>query len=174
MSERAPEAEEHSRAGWDADQAVVALFDTHYRSLTRLVMFLVGDLGRAEQIVQDAFVRMHGIWRQLRGSEEALAYLKQTVISQALASQARRTSAAAVPAPRADGYPRASAPAEPELTAALRALPPAQREALVLRYYADLTETQIAAAMGISTRALGSYLTSGMSSLQTVLAQYPG
>ena len=59
----------------------------------------------------------------------------------------------------------------PAVAAALQALPARQREALVLRYYADLTEAQIASAMGISRAAVTSHTACGLSALSSVLEQ---
>ncbi len=56
----------------NADQAVAVLYDTHYGPLTRLAALLASDEAVAEEIVQDAFVAMHGAWRQLRDSDRAL------------------------------------------------------------------------------------------------------
>ena len=47
----------------DADGALTALYAAHYRSLVRLAAFLLRDPGQAEEVVQDAFVAMHGSWR---------------------------------------------------------------------------------------------------------------
>ncbi len=68
--------------------------------------------------------------------------------------------------------PEAAACPGPSLVAALRSLPALQREALVLRYYADLPESRIALVMGISIRAVNSHLAYGMSCLQAVLGPH--
>ena len=52
--------------GWSADRAVVELYSAHYRSLVRLAALLVRDTPTAEEVVQDAFVAMHGGWQRLR------------------------------------------------------------------------------------------------------------
>ena len=125
--------------GWDADQAVAVLYDTHYCALTRLAALLVLDVAAAEEIVQAAFAAMHGGWRHLRDSDKALAYLLRKVVIGA------RSHHAASPAPpsRQPALPQAGQPpitAPQALVAALHALPARQREALVLRYYAGLPE----------------------------------
>src|SRR5205807_7329660 len=68
-------------AARDADEALVALYTTHYRSLVRLSTLLLHDQAAAEDVVQDAFVAMHSSWRRLRDSEKALAYLRQAVVN---------------------------------------------------------------------------------------------
>jgi len=65
----------------DADSAVEQLYAAHWRSLVRLSVLLVRDTGTAEEVVQDAFVAMHGRWSRLREPEKALAYLRQAVVN---------------------------------------------------------------------------------------------
>jgi DNA-directed RNA polymerase specialized sigma24 family protein len=136
--------------GGDADAAVGVLYDSHYRPLTRLAALLAADEAIAEEIVRDAFVAMHGVWRQLRDGDRALRYLQETVVRR---SRSRK----------------ALAPPGPGLVAALRSLPAPQREALVLRYYADMPEARIASVMGVSSHAVSSHIARGMSALRSVL-----
>jgi DNA-directed RNA polymerase specialized sigma24 family protein len=136
----------------DADEALAEFYRAHYRSLTRLATLLAGDGAAAEEIVRDAFVAMHGAWRRLRGGDRALRYLQETVVRR---SRSR-------PAARPAGQ-------RPDLVAALRALPAPQREALVLRYYADMPESLIASLMGTSIRAVSGHIACGMSALEAAL-----
>jgi DNA-directed RNA polymerase specialized sigma24 family protein len=158
-----------------ADQAVTVLYDTHYRALTRLAALLVSDVAAAEEIVQDAFVVIHSGWQHVGDGGMALPCLLRAVVRQSRASRAARGD----PPGRQAGTPpegkvQALAMPEPGLVTALRALPARQREALVLRYYADLPEAQIAAAMGIRARTAHLHVTRGMSSLSAVLESGPG
>jgi DNA-directed RNA polymerase specialized sigma24 family protein len=152
--------------GRSADTAVASLYDTHYRPLTRLAALLASDEAIAEDIVRDAFVAMHGAWRQLRDNDRAERYLQQTVVR---LSRSRRAARGAARRAREQGTPARPGPG---VVAALRSLPAPQREALVLRYYADLPETRIASVMGISTHAVNSHLSYGMSSLETALGPH--
>jgi Sigma-70 region 2 len=68
-----------------ADQAITAIYSTEYRSLVRLAAVLVGDVGIAEEVVQDSFVAMYGAWSRLRDRDKALAYLRQRVINRSRA-----------------------------------------------------------------------------------------
>src|SRR6476646_9435081 len=70
-------------AEWDAEQAVTAMYSTHYRSLVRLAALLVRDVATAEEVVQDSFIAMHGAWRRLRDNDKALSYLRQSVVNRA-------------------------------------------------------------------------------------------
>ncbi|MCO6006333.1 SigE family RNA polymerase sigma factor [Actinoallomurus purpureus] len=159
---------------WDADQAVTALYSAHYRSLVRLSALLVRDLATAEEVVQDAFVAMHGAWRRLRDPEKALSYLRQSVVNRSR-SVLRHRAVVEKYAPK--GLPDApsaenGAIVELERTAVVKALgglPTRQREALVLRYYGDLSEAEIANTMGISRGAVKSHTARGMAALRSVL-----
>ena len=89
---------------WDADAALEQLYAAHWRSLVRLSVLLLRDQGAAEEVVQDAFVAMHGRWSRLRDPDKALAYLRQTVVNR---SRSAPREAWALTEPRA--MPRASA-----------------------------------------------------------------
>lgn len=161
-------------ADWNAEQAVTALFSAHYRPLVRLAVLLLRDVATAEEIVQDSFVAMHAAWPRLRDYEKALAYLRQSVVHRSRSALPRRMTVvknAPKPAPNLPATGQ-GAPALLDRTAvitALRSLPPRQREALVLRYYAGLPEAQIAAAMGISPGAVKSHTARAIASLRAVL-----
>jgi len=158
----------------DAEAAVTALYGTHYRPLVRLAALLVRDVATAEEVVQDSFVAMHASWRRLRDTDKALSYLRQSVVNKSRSVLRHRVVVdrnAPKPPPLA---PSAEQGAISELersavVSALRRLPARQREALVLRYYADLSEAQIACTMGISRGAVKSHTARGMSSLRAVL-----
>jgi RNA polymerase sigma-70 factor (sigma-E family) len=160
---------------WDADAAVTHLFTAHYRPMVRLASLLLHDRGMAEEIVQDAYVALHRHWRRLRDADKALGYLRVTVVNRCRSALRHRTVvaahlAAARPEPDA---PSAEAGALASLQhtammAALRRLPRRQREALVLRYYAGLSEAEIADAMGVSRGAVKSHTSRGMAALRDV------
>jgi RNA polymerase sigma-70 factor (sigma-E family) len=158
----------------DADGALTAIYAAHYRSLVRLASFLLRDPGQAEEVVQDAFVAMHGSWRRLRDPEKAESYLRQAVVNKSR-SGLRRRKVEAKHAPKATpDAPSAEYGALGELDRsavidALRLLPRRQREVLVLRYYGDLSEAQIAETLGISPGAVKSHASRGMSALRTTL-----
>src|ERR1700734_3043796 len=161
-------------ADLDADRAVTELYTTHYRSLVRLAAPLVRDVGTAEEVVQDSFVAMHGGWRRLRDSEKALSYLRQSVVNRSRSVLRHRVVVDRnAPKPPPD-MPSAEHGAialleRSAVVSALRTLPPRQREALVLRYYGDMSEAQIADIMGISRGAVKSHTASAMSALRSVL-----
>jgi RNA polymerase sigma factor (sigma-70 family) len=155
-----------ARPGWDADQAVTALYDAHYRSLIRLAALLVTDVAAAQEVVQEAFAAMHSEWRHLRDSDKALAYLLPAVVFQARSHRAASPALAGRrPALPQAGHSAVTA-SQALLVAALHGLPARKREALILRYYAGLPDNQIAAAMGISARAVTGHIGRGMTALQ--------
>ncbi len=161
-------------ADWDADRAVTALYTAHYRSLVRLAALLVRDVATAEEVVQDSFVAMHGGWRRLRDSDKALSYLRQSVVNRSRSVLRHRVVVDRnAPKPPPD-MPSAEHGAmtlleRSAVVAALRTLPQRQREALVLRYYGDLSEAQIATAMGISKGAVKSHTARAMIAMRGVL-----
>jgi RNA polymerase sigma-70 factor (sigma-E family) len=159
---------------WDADRAVTAIYSEHYRSLVRLAAFLVRDNATAEEVVQDSFVAMHGAWRRLRDTDKALSYLRQSVVNRSRSVLRHRMVVDKnTPKPPPD-MPSAEHGAIIQLersavVSALRGLPERQREALVLRYYGDLSEAQIASVMGISRGAVKSHTARAMAALRAVL-----
>ncbi len=161
-------------ADWDADRAVTALYTVHYKALVRLAALLVRDSATAEEVVQESFVAMHGGWRRLRDSDKALSYLRQSVVNRSRSVLRHRMVVDRnAPKPQPD-MPSAEQGAialleRSAVIAALRTLPSRQREALVLRYYGDLSEAQIAAAMGISKGAVKSHTARAMAALRIVL-----
>ncbi len=162
----------------DADSALTALYTAHYRSLVRLASLLLDDVGLSEEVVQDAYVKMHGAWGRIRDPEAAVGYLRTTVVNLAR-SRLRRRMVAQKHAPK----PMPDAPSaehgalerleRDRVVRALRSLPARQRECLVLRYYGDLSEAQIAEAMGISTGAVKSHASRGMAALRSALQGAP-
>jgi len=164
-------------AGPTADQAMVRLYRRNFTALVRLATFLVRDTATAEEVVQDAFINMHRGWHRLRDEENALAYLRQAVVNRAR-SVLRHRVIVERNAPKAmPDLPSAEDGAismfeRSAVIAALRDLPGRQREALILRYYADLSEAEIAAAMGISKGSVKSHTARGMMALRAALENF--
>jgi RNA polymerase sigma-70 factor (sigma-E family) len=158
----------------DADDALTALYSEHYRSLVRLAALLLDDVGQCEEVVQDAYIRVHAAWGRLADRDKALAYLRQTVVNLARSTLRRRLVALKhAPKPMPDAasaeegaYARVERAA---VVAALRELPRRQREAVVLRYYADLSEADAASVMGCSVGSVKAYTSRGLAALGTKL-----
>ena len=159
---------------WDADEAITQIYAAHYRSLVRLAALLLRDVGASEEVVQDSFIAMHGAWRRLRDPDRALAYLRQSVVNRSRSALRHRTvELRHAPAPMPDAasaeHGAMGSLEHQEVIVALRRLPERQREVLVLRYYADLSEADIADAIGISRGAVKSHASRGMAALRTTL-----
>ena len=163
-----------ARAAWSADRAVTDLYSQHYQSLVRLAVLLVRDIPTAEEVVQDSFVAMQDGWQRLRDAEKALAYLRQAVVNRSRSVLRHRTVVDKNLQKAPPDMPSAEHGAmvlleRHAVVAALRELPDRQREAIVLRYYADLSEAEIAAAMKISRGAVKSHTSRGMAALRATL-----
>ena len=139
---------------------VSALYEQHYTSLVRLTALLVPDTATAEEIVQDSFVAVAAAWRRREDIDGPLNFLRQSVLDRSRSALRRGIT----PAPPA-GCPAAS----PPLLAALGALPARQREVLVLRYYANLSEEQAADTIGISRAAVRRHATRANAALRSLL-----
>jgi RNA polymerase sigma-70 factor (sigma-E family) len=159
-----------------AAESLTVLYSAHYRGLVRLASYLTGDRDSADEVVQDAYVKVLGRWGGLRDLDKGEAYLRQTVVN---LSRSRLRHRVVVdrhaPAPMPDA-PSAEAGAITQLerdavVRALGELPRRQREAIVLRYYADLSEAQTAHAMGISAGAVKSHTSRGMAALRHLLEE---
>jgi RNA polymerase sigma-70 factor (sigma-E family) len=158
----------------DADEALVGLYTVHYRSLVRIAALLLHDSAAAEDVVQDAFVAMHASWRRLRDPDSALAYLRQAVVNRSRSRMRHlKVVARKAPPPMPDAasaeYGAMNQLERAAVMAALHGLPRRQREVLVLRYYADLSEAQIAETLGISSGAVKSHASRGMAALRETL-----
>jgi RNA polymerase sigma-70 factor (sigma-E family) len=165
-----------NRERWTADEAVEQLYAAHWQQLVRLSVLLVRDTGTAEEIVQDAFVAVHGRWGKLREPEKALAYLRQAVVNRSRSSLRHRAvvqrhAARETDPPSAPGADEASLATDRRgaVLDALRALPRRQREVLALRYYLDLSETEIADTLGISRGSVKAHASRGSAALRELL-----
>jgi RNA polymerase sigma-70 factor (sigma-E family) len=160
-------------AGW-GDQAVLAIYRLHYGSLVRQAARLVRDIPTAEDVVQDSIIAMHTTCPRLEDDAKALPYLRQAVANRSRSVLRHRAVAGKHrPLPGPD-MPSAedSALARLEHSAvisALTTLARRQRQVLALRYFADMSEAQIAAALGISKSAVKTHATRALTSLRPVL-----
>jgi len=160
------------------DDPLAALHRANYASLVRLAAVVVGDAGLAEQVVQDAFVKLAVRWGGLRRIDNPPAYLRSMVLNGCRSHlrhrkvgeryDARRTVALAIATPEAEALAHAE---HDRMVAALRRLPERQREALVLRYYLDLPEAEIAAAMRVSPGSVKTHLHRGLAALANQLGE---
>lgn len=165
------EAAGEPRASYfDADAGVVDLYRSHYQSIVRMVAVLIDDRGSAEEVAQEALVRVHGAWHRLRNPGDALAYLRSTAMNLAR-SQLRRRQVGLRRRPLSpvrDATPEEVVVLSEEharALAALRALPNRQRECLTLRYYLDLTDAEVAGTLGISLGSVKTHIRRGLATV---------
>jgi RNA polymerase sigma factor (sigma-70 family) len=146
-----------------SDEVMAGLFSQHYVALVRLTAMLLRDLTAAEAVVQDAFVATGQ--RRLRDPDKALACLRRAVVSGSRSLLRQRAAS------RPGTEPATMAGLETSAVArALATLPTRQCEAVILRLYADLSETETAAAMGISEGAVNRHAHRGLATLRQRLA----
>jgi RNA polymerase sigma-70 factor (sigma-E family) len=158
-----------------AEAAVTAIYQAHALGLIRLAHIMLGDRPSAEDVVQEAFCGLYRRWSHLADTGSALQYLRTSVLNGCRSVLRRR---AGQRAQQWDG--RAAASAESavisgedrrEVMQALRQLPARQREALVLRYYLDLSPEEIATVMGIGPSSVRSATHRALSSLGRMLKE---
>jgi RNA polymerase sigma-70 factor (sigma-E family) len=154
--------------------ALEAVYREHYRSLVRLAALLLDDVPTCEEVVQDAFV---AVWRRpgaVRDADKLPAYLRSAVLNGARSALRRRgvarrhLASAPPPSPGADEVALAGG-ADRSVLLALRDLPDRQREVLVLRYFLDLSEVEIASTLGISAGSVKTHAHRGLATLTTRL-----
>lgn len=160
--ESAP-SEEAKDAEDPAGQVLAALYAEHSQPLLRLAVLLVSDTVTAETIVQDAFAAICGERRRLGDTEAAVAFLLRAVVRGTRSAVNRK----------AHGSTVGDSAEYSAVIDALRTLKPAQREALVLRYYAALPDKQAAAAMGVRRGELKAHVAGGMDVLRVILQRQP-
>ncbi len=158
---------------FDRDTALADLHREHYPSLVRFACLLVDDVGLGEEVVQDAFVRVYRAWPRV---DDPLKYLRTAVMNGARSRLRRRLVARRYVAPVVRHETGAdeivvTRSEHADVVAAVRALPRRQRECLVLRYYVDLSEAEIATTLGISTGSVKSHSHRAMTALARVLKE---
>jgi len=136
------------------------LYDSHYRELIRVTALLTGDTATAEQIVQSAFADTYRACARL-GTDRKLAYLRRRVVIRARSRRAGGAGPLSWVVAHSIGVD-AGGHALAAAIATLATVPNLHLEAIVLRYYANLTDTEIAASLAISVRSVRRYLDEGL------------
>jgi RNA polymerase sigma-70 factor (sigma-E family) len=153
------------------------LYRRHSNSAFGFAFLLTGDRHAAQDLVQEAFVRMVGRFDHLRHRGAFDAYLRKTVLNLFLSSKRRaRLERAHAERERAIAVTPSVQPdiaAREDLWRALLELPPRQRAALVLRYYEDMSEQRTADVMGTSVAAVKSLVQRGTEAMRTRIGREP-
>ena len=159
-----------------AAAAVAALYQHHAVGLIRLAYLMLGDRAGAEDAVQDAFCGLYRHWDRLADRDRALAYVRSSVLYGCRSALRRRTAGRRLLT--AYQPPTASAEAavlgleeRQEVMRAVRRLPERQREALVLRFYLDLPEREIARLMGLRPSSVRSATARALKALGHALGE---
>ena len=155
----------------DIDRLVITLFQQEGQSLVRLARLFVDDRNAAEDLVQEAFIRLARSAHRIKEESKAAAYLRSIVLNLARDNNRRGLVSLRHHLPVDDE--RASTEDlielredQREVIDALRDLPHRQRNALVLRYYEELGIDDIAEAMGISRNSVKTHLQRGLAALE--------
>lgn len=163
-------------------RAVVAdLYQAHSVGLIRLGVVMLGDRAAAEDVVQEAFCGLYRRWPELADPARALPYVRSAVLNGCRSVRRHQRRRQGRPAGEAGPWQTAeSAEASAllneehrEVLAALRRLPARQREALVLRFYLELAESEIAAIMGISPGTVKSTTSRALAALGRLVKDVP-
>ncbi|WP_415924914.1 RNA polymerase sigma factor [Streptomyces sp. AK04-3B] len=159
-------------ADLEREAALARLFELHYSSMLRLAVLLGAD--DPENVVAEAYYQIYRKWRRLRDVEAAEAYLRSTVCNLTRMRirhlQVARRHVESPPEPPEETVASAESAAllrddQRVLIDALQQLPARQREALVLRHWLGLKESEIAAAMGISCGSVKTHTSRGLAAL---------
>src|SRR5438874_6290037 len=162
-----------------ARQAVTALYQAHALGLIRLAVVMLGDRPAAEDVVQEAFCGLYRRWDHLDDPGNALRYLRSSVLNgcrSVLRNRGRLYLRLGQEPGRPDSVESAESTAlvgeeHRAVLAALRRLPDRQRAALVLRFYLELSEAEIAQAMGISQGTVKSTVSRALAALGRLLEE---
>jgi RNA polymerase sigma-70 factor (sigma-E family) len=150
---------------------LASLYEEHARRAFRLAYLLTGDHDTAEDLVQDAFVKLIGRFADLRSPESFDVYLRRTIVTLSYGTFRRRRTERAFLAREgglagrtSEGFPDVER--RDELWTQMQRIAPRQRAALVLRYYEDLSERQAADVLGCSLRTVKSLVTRGIQAMR--------
>lgn len=175
---RAPEPPQGRRSSRpDVEDAVAELYHAHWGEMVRLAVLLTGETSGAEDVVQDAFVGLARRWSRIKDPDRAAGYLRRSVVNGCRSHLRHRAvvdrqlllarqqfehqgaaDAAAIQEARRD-----------TVLAALATLPRRQREVLALRHYLDLSEAEIATALGVSRGSVKTHASRGAAALRELL-----
>ena len=160
----------------DADALVARLFTEQGASLVRLARMFCDDRDAAEDLVQEAFIRLHRSAGSIRDLERAPAFLRSIVINLArdhnrrgLMSLRHRASSMPPEAPTAPDERAVRSEDVDGVLEALRSLPDRQRACLVLHYYEELSIAEIANTLHISANSVKTHCRRGLAALESRL-----
>jgi RNA polymerase sigma-70 factor (ECF subfamily) len=159
----------------DFDRLYRSAYPRVYRTLTAIL----GDPAEAEDCAQDAFVKAFQAWKRWRPDAPAEAWVHRIAVNRAISYRRRARLRTVGELLRRVGRPAGSAdPAQvatrPDLLTALQSIPPKLAAAIVLRHYHGYNNREIAAALGVSERTIGTRLSQAATRLREVLGESAG
>jgi RNA polymerase sigma-70 factor (sigma-E family) len=169
-----PDSADGTAGRTQASEAVTALYQAHAVGLIRLGVIMLGDRHAAEDVVQDAFCGLYRRWHRLADQGSALCYVRSSVLNgcrSALRRSRRLPRLLTEPAVASAETDALIGEDHRAVLAALRKLPLRQREALVLRYFAELPESEIARTMGISAGTVKSTTSRAIAALGRMMKE---
>ncbi|MFG3050956.1 SigE family RNA polymerase sigma factor [Kitasatospora sp. NPDC048239] len=153
----------------ERDEEFRAFTGTAWPRLLRTAYLLAGDRYSAEDLVQQALERAYAAWGRVRRADDPHAYVRRIVVNEHARRFRRRAPEQLVTAVPEQAGPDGFGALDDRaaLLAALASLPARQRQAVVLRYWEDLSESQVAAAMGCSVGTVKSQASKGIAKLRS-------
>jgi RNA polymerase sigma-70 factor (sigma-E family) len=169
----------HGQPRGDAEVGVTELYGAHAVAMIRIALIMLGDRAAAEDVVQDAFFGLYRRWSKLSDPANALAYVRSAVLNgcrdtlKRRARRDRRDRAAARSWQDAGSAEALALIGEDHrrILVAVRRLPGRQREALVCRFYLDMSEEETARTMGISRGTVKSATSRAVAALGRMLKE---
>lgn len=182
LSDVGPQEAELMRTGTSATErekaAIQALYREQAQRLGRLAFLLTGDSEQAQDLVQEAFTRLFSRWRAVKNANALESYLRRTIVNLAHKTW-RKSSNERSYLQRGQSRELDVSAGQPDLETReqlrqlLEALPFRQQAAIVLRYYEDLPEQEIAKALGCPLGTVKSSLSRGLQAMKIQLEDDP-
>ena len=155
-----------------SDEAFAWVFRTEYPTVLRSVFLILRDRGRAEEIAQDAFATLYGHWRRVSAYDRPDAWVRRVAMRMAIHHAERERRRGALEARAAgDQTTWIDRPHDPDLAAAVAALPPMQRACVVLSYFEDRPTAEIADILRIAEGTARVHLSRARRTLAEVLRE---
>ncbi|WP_192772014.1 SigE family RNA polymerase sigma factor [Plantactinospora soyae] len=158
----------------DAGLSFDEFYHAHYRSLTVQLAAYSGDLGQAQDLVQEAFCRAFARWSRICRYDDPLAWVRRVAWNLATSRWRRLRTAQLFLARQREEHSPGPSPDRVALTAALAGLPANQRRAVVLHYLADLTVPEVARQEGVPEGTIKSWLHRARAALAAQLSEKQG
>lgn len=158
-----------------ADESYVEFVEARQATLRRIAYAVCRDDARAEDVLQEALVKLYLAWSRVQGTGREEAYARRIIVNADLDQRRRpwHRRRSAVPVELLDEPARTGPATEDrmELLAEVRALPPMQRRTVVLRYWLGMSVEETAEELSISTGTVKSHASRGLATLRERLGE---